>query len=233
MTMFSVKSTRLLLLAIVLAMTLGLAMCSTTTPAVTTTSPPKMTRQQKVASVTHSDKDIAFNTIPGASDQYVPEQHSSNRSTSTSQLLNFEANSNTSSVLANTTNSQANVFEATAQANLSHPDPLQVNAQQQNPFLSNVPGGINPQIAMMLQNNPRLQMLARQNPIVAQQIMRNPQLLRDPQIQRSFSVFLTQCGASSCNVDNLQFELLQEPFSRRWAPVKVSPCWDDLARAVF
>lgn len=183
--MFSVKSTRLLLLAIVLAMTLGLAMCSTTTPAVTTTSPPKMTRQQKVASVTHSDKDIAFNTIPGASDQYVPEQHSSNRSTSTSQLLNFEANSNTSSVLANTTNSQANVFEATAQANLSHPDPLQVNAQQQNPFLSNVPGGINPQIAMMLQNNPRLQMLARQNPIVAQQIMRNPQLLRDPQIQRA------------------------------------------------
>lgn len=168
----------LLFVAVVLAVTIG----QTTSATTTTASPAKLTPQQKVASVTSSDKDIAFNTIPGASD-YVPEHNST---TSTSQLLNFDVNSNSSSLAnGNTTNSQANVFEATARANVSHSkDPLQVNAQQQNPFVSNVPGGINPQIAMMLQNNPRLQMLARQNPIVAQQIMRNPQLLRDPQIQR-------------------------------------------------
>ncbi|KPM05517.1 hypothetical protein QR98_0039820 [Sarcoptes scabiei] len=87
----------------------------------------------------------------------------------------------------NTTSSNANVFEATPISNQTGKDPLQVNAQQQNPFISGAGGlgGINPQIALLLQNNPRLQMLARQNPIIAQQIMRNPQLLRDPMIQRA------------------------------------------------
>lgn len=70
-------------------------------------------------------------------------------------------------------------------------DPLQLRAQQQNPFLSGPPGlrgprrpggGIDPQLALLLQNNPRLRVLAEQNPEIAQQIFRNPRLLRDPRI---------------------------------------------------
>ena len=150
----------------------------------------KLTLNQKVASVIKSDKDLQLNSIPGSSD-YVPDtltnftestppihQRQSHISNFVNLLLNNSAH-------ANTTRSQANVFEATAPLNgSSQKDPLLVNAQSPNPFLSNVPGGMNPQIAMLMQNNPRLQMLARQNPIVAQQIMRNPALLRDPQIQR-------------------------------------------------
>lgn len=86
----------------------------------------------------------------------------------------------------NFTKSNANVYEAIT--NMQPKDPLQVNAQQQNPFMTT--GGINPQIAMLLRNNPRLQMLARQNPIIAQQIIRNPQLLRDPMIQSIFIIII-------------------------------------------
>ena len=50
----------------------------------------------------------------------------------------------------------------------------------------NMMSGLPPQVSMILQNNPRLMMLARQNPIVAQQIMRNPQMLRDPAVLSEF-----------------------------------------------
>lgn len=140
----------------------------------------KLTFQQKVDSLQRSNRDIEDNTIAGSSD-YVSD--STSKRANGSQRVHFDETA--SSIALNTTSSQANVFQATAPVNGSHQrDPLLVNAQSPNPFLSNVPGGVNPQIAMLMQNNPRLQMLARQNPIVAQQILRNPALLRDPQINR-------------------------------------------------
>ena len=76
-------------------------------------------------------------------------------------------------------------------------EPLHTNAQNQNPFVSGARGGrgrqgggggggIDPQIVQLLQNNPRLRTLAEQNPEIAQQIFRNPRLLRDPRIQSNY-----------------------------------------------
>lgn len=150
----------------------------------------KLTPAQKVASSSlNRNNDLYLNTIPGSSD-YVPDNNALEvRSNQLSHISNFVASKHNPSAL-NTTRSQANVFEATASSTngTSQKDPLLVNAQSPNPFLAGGPGGMNPQIAMMLQQNPRLQMLARQNPIIAQQIMRNPGLLRDPQIQSKFFV---------------------------------------------
>lgn len=135
----------------------------------------KLTIGQKLAANSKSSTDIDNNTIPGSSD-YVPES---------AQLLVLQSTNNKTTV--NATN--ANVFDGIS-SNLKEKDPMVGNAQSPNPMLSNLPGGINPQVAMILRNNPRLQQLARQNPIIAQQIIRNPQLLRDPQIQREFFIFV-------------------------------------------
>ena len=118
---------------------------------------------------------------------YVPVKENGNSTT-----INNESSSSSSSLTNVTTDSNANVYNGIV---IDNKDPLEVNAQQQNPFLANRMsgggggGGINPQIAMILRNNPRLQLLAQQNPVMAQQIMRNPQLLRDPIIQSNFFFF--------------------------------------------
>lgn len=66
-------------------------------------------------------------------------------------------------------------------------DPLHTKEQSPNPFVSGRPrrpgAGIDPQLALVLQNNPRLRQLAEQNPEIAQQIYRNPRLLQNPLIQ--------------------------------------------------
>ncbi|KAJ6224910.1 hypothetical protein RDWZM_003455 [Blomia tropicalis] len=163
---------RILVLTFVLFSLVQLGSCNTSNTTTTNANgEPKLTLGQKIDSMIKTDQDIKHNLIPGSSGNYVPEL-------SHPTLGNFVSLNNAT----NTTRSQANVYEATATSNVTQNDPLMVNAQSPNPFMAR---GVNPQIAMMLQNNPRLQMLARQNPLIAQQIMRNPQLLRDPQIQRA------------------------------------------------
>jgi hypothetical protein len=76
---------------------------------------------------------------------------------------------------------------------LKNRDPLLRNEQSPNPYLTGLSGrrpggrrpggGIDPRIISLLQNNPRLQLLAEQNPEIAQQILRNPDLLNDPRIR--------------------------------------------------
>lgn len=134
---------------------------------------------KKILPVNVTSVDIESNTIPGSSD-YVPV------------TLNETSYTTTENSIAtnDSTKINANVFNAkSAVSSDLEKDPLIGKAQSPNPMLSNLPGGINPQVAMVLRNNPRLLMLARQNPIIAQQIMRNPQLLRDPQIQSKSRFF--------------------------------------------
>lgn len=130
-----------------------------------------------------STNDDTLTTSTTIINNYVPVENSS------SSLIINKLPPTTLSTLNLTTDSNANVYNGIADIGK---DPMKVDAQQQNPFMANRGGGsgggggINPQIAMLLRNNPRLQLLAQQNPVIAQQIMRNPQLLRDPIIQSKY-----------------------------------------------